>query len=106
MERDADRLADGLEAGEVDHRLDRVAGEDAVEAGPIEEVDVMECGGAPGQLFDPVKRLFVAVGKIVDDHHVVAGAQQFKDGVAADVARAAGDQDCHVRILTGPGAGK
>ena len=50
---------------------------------------------AAGQLGDPGQALRAGVGQVVDDDDVVTGLEQEDDGVAADVAGAAGHEDPH-----------
>ena len=39
--------------------------------------------------------------QIVEHDHALAGIDELVDHVAADIAGAAGDQDCHVRLCFG-----
>ena len=43
-------------------------------------------------------RPVVAGGKIVEHDHALAGIDEFKHHVAADIAGSAGDQDRHERV--------
>ena len=49
------------------------------------------------QLAQPLDHLGAAVAEVVNDHHMPAGSKQLKDGVGADIAGTAGDQNsgCH-----------
>ena len=101
LERFADGLAHGLEAGEVDDGVDPLLGEDAVHRGLVHEVDVVEVGGLAAELGNPAQRFLAGVHQVVDDHHLMAGFLQGQNGVGADVAGATCDQNFHVFPLTG-----
>ena len=62
----------------------------------ITQVDPGEAGAAAGDRRHPPQGLGLAVTQIVDDEDLMARRQQFHAGVAADVARAARDQDVHL----------
>ena len=71
-----DRLAHGLEAGEVDHAVDGVLVEDAVERIAVEHVVLVEGEAARGlvahDLAHAVERHDARVGQVVDHHDLVA----------------------------------
>ena len=73
-ERDRHRLAHCLEPGEVDHRLDRRAGERDVQPCAIQQINPMEDQRPARELLDPMQRLLLAVAQVVDDDDLMAGA--------------------------------
>ncbi len=87
------RLADGLQAGEVDHGVDRVGREDGVEGAGVGHVGVDDRQVPPGHAAHGVDGPRGAVHEVVDDHDVVAGVEQGDAGVGPDVAGTAGHQD-------------
>ncbi len=68
------------------------AGEGGVEGRGIAEVPLHQPRAA-------VNGRAMALGKIVQHGHVVAGLDQLADGVAADVARPPGHEDLHRRPI-------
>ncbi len=96
-----DRLADRLQAREVDHRDDRVRREDTFERGRVAHVGLDEDRRGPRDALDAPDRFALAVDEVVDDDRHEAGGQQFDAGVRADVAGAAGDEDVrgHARAV-------
>ncbi len=100
-QRDLDGLSHGLQAGEMDDRIEVLLGEDPVDRAPIEEVAMVKLELAPGDPLDAPKRLSRAVVEIVDDGHVVSGAEQLDARMAAYETGAARDQ--HLRAHGGKG---
>jgi hypothetical protein len=55
--------------------------------------------------FDPAQTLLAGIGKVVNDRHVMAAAQQLQTGVSADISGSAGDKNAHEMLsvcLQGP----
>ena len=93
FERLLNRLAHGLRRREVDHRVELVLFEDLAESSPVAAVDLDEGNVHARDLAHAFDGVEVAVRKVVvDDHHVVAGVDEFHGGVRADVACTAADQ--------------
>ena len=92
FERLLHRLAHGFRRCEVDHRVEFVLFEDLAESRPVAAVDLDEGDVHAGDLAHAFDGVEVAVRKVVDDHHVVAGVDEFHGGVRADVACTAADQ--------------
>ena len=87
-------LADGLEAGEVDHAVDVERLEDGLEGVAVAHVGADE-RHALGCLFahdlrDAVENLLAGVGEVVDDDDLIAAREQLDDGVAPDEAGSTG----------------
>ncbi len=100
LDRLGDGLAHGLEAGEVDHAVDLVLVEDALERLAVVHVGAVE-GEALGGLgshdgVDAVEHLLGGVGQVVDDDDLIAVLEQLDARVGADEAGAAGDEDARV----------
>ena len=55
-----------------------------------------------GDLLDPVQHHRARIVVVVRHYDVVACVQKFDTGVAADIAGAAGNQNCHSRYLAYP----
>ena len=93
-------LAHGLVAGEVDHAVDAVRVEDTGEGLAVVDVGDIE-GEVRGRLgaddgLDAIFHLGGGVGEIIDDDDLVSAFKQLDDGVRADEAGAAGDEDAGV----------
>ena len=80
----------------MDDRVRLGAGEQLLHARQIQQIDVVELGGAPGKLGDALQRSFGGIREVIHDHHLVARVQQLKHSVGADIAGAAGDQNLHI----------
>ena len=93
-------LADGLEAGEVDHTVDGVRVKDALEGDAVVDVGAVEGEALGGVLahdgVDAVEDLLGRVGEVVDDDDLITVLEELDDGVGADEAGAAGDEDAGV----------
>ena len=106
LERLGDALAHGLEAGEVDDRVDVVRVEDAGERVAVEDVVFVEheaavVGGEPGDGADAFERHFARVAEVVHHHDVVSAREQFDHRVAADESRAARHEHAGVGVVFG-----
>src|SRR5262249_52484408 len=86
----AHRLADERQCGEVDDRLDFVLGQGPAERGFVGQLADDEATGRG--------RGAVAGGEVVVGPDLVPGGGEGPGGVAADVPRAARDQDPHVDL--------
>lgn len=95
VQRDAGRLADRLEGGEVDHGVDVLLPEDAIQQGRVTDVPFVEAGLAPADGGDTGQDARLAVAEVVHHHGLHACGLQGQTGVAADVAATAGDQYFH-----------
>ena len=87
------RLADGLEAGEVDDGIDLVFAEDIAQRAAIADIDLRKTRCTTADASDTFEYGRLAVGKIVDDDKIVSGVEQFDAGVGADIASAAGNEN-------------
>ena len=94
-EGDGDRLADGLETGEVDDGVELRPGEDLIDRCLVDEVRLDERGGLAGELRDAAKRLRLAVDEVVDYGDVESLRKQLHYRMAADEPGATCDQDIH-----------
>ena len=83
------RLADERIAGHVDDRFDAVALQRIEDVRRIDEIAFNEPGAR-------IEGVAMAAREIVEDGHVVAAVDENIGHHAADVARAAGDEDAHV----------
>src|SRR5207237_4894442 len=85
-----DRLADKGKGGEVDDCLDAM-----VQHGVVESMHLSEVGDE-----EPIARHRAAMAQrqVVVDPDVVAARQEETDGVTADVAGTAGDEDANGRF--------
>ena len=100
FDRLGDRLADGLERGEMNHPVDVVLGEDAVHQRLIADIALVALDGLAGDLLDAIERLGRRVAVVVHADNVVPLVQQLDIGVRTDVARAARYQNgSHVFLL-------
>ena len=90
------RLADRLQAREMDHRLGGKLGDQRRHRVAVAQVGAGEAEIAVGKLLDPRQRHRAGIAQIVDHMRFMPGAEHLDQGVAADIARAAGDQDPHV----------
>lgn len=102
-----DRLSDGLEPRKVDAGEERELREDGLEVCEVEQVNLTEDDEVrlAGDVADADKRLLGRVVKVVDDHDLVAGLDELEDGMRADVAGTAGDEDDLVAHGGGLGCG-
>jgi hypothetical protein len=80
----------------VDHRSNRLLGEEALKACAVAHVAGDEFQGAGGELSHPLDGFRVTVSEIVEHHHRKSGIEQFDAGVRADVAGPA----CHEHGLS------
>ena len=101
---DGHRLANGLEACEVDDALDiGILGEDGVQSLGIAEVGLIELGPHPGDGLDAIQDDLLTVAEIIDNDGGLAGFDELDDGMGTDEAGSAGDENRHslsfIRIL-------
>ena len=93
------RLADRLQTREMDHRFNAVLSEDFIHRGAVGRVLVVEFRPDAGNRFDFIQHRQLGIVKVVNDDNVLAAVEQLDDGVRADVARTARDQNGHKRSL-------
>ena len=96
LDRLGNRLADSLEAGKVDDKVNGVLIKDAVQSILIVDVCLVE-RKALGVFFshngfDAIDNLCRSVGEVVNNDSLVAGIEQLNNGMAANKARAASDK--------------
>lgn len=82
----------------MDYRIYRPCRHDLVEGLAVEQVDLVEEGGASGQFGNPPHRLGLAVDEVVDNCDILAASQEFNHSMAADIAGAAGNQNVHKSV--------
>ena len=89
-------LTDSLEASEVNDKVNGVLIKDAVECICIVDVCLVERKALSVFFshngFDAIDNLCRSIGKVINNNSLVAGIEQFNNGVAANKARAAGDK--------------
>ena len=84
-----DGLADECERGEVQRAVERPERpEPGLQPGRVEQIGLDE-GGAAGH------RVAVSLGQVVEHDDLVADREKVRGDVAADVARASGDEQSH-----------
>lgn len=88
-----DTFWSGFESGKVDDGPDWVGCEDFVEEWGVMEGALVEGDGAGGDLRDAGEGFWGGVGEVVEDDDVVGFLEEFEDGVGADVACSACDED-------------
>jgi hypothetical protein len=95
------RLADRLEAGEMDHGFDRRPREDALERAGVAQIRLVERHRSRGRhLAQAVEHHAFGIDEAVYDRERVPGLGEGEATVRADVAEPAGDEDgWHVQIL-------
>ena len=86
------RLAHRLEASEVDNTLDGVGAEKAVQQRRVAHIALHKLEPIAAQLAQTLHHPGAAVAQVVEDEHAVMG-HQLEDGVRANVASTAGDED-------------
>ena len=95
VQRFFDGFAYGLQAGEVDDGVDGVVAQGAGQQGLVAHVAPHEDRRRAQDARQLADDGLAAVGQVVEQHDVVALLRQDGGGVAADVARTAGEQDVH-----------
>ena len=88
-------LAHSLQSGKVDAGVEGELSEHFFEAFTVADVNLHEGDGCAADGSHALKRLGIAVAKIVDDNHVVSRIVQFNQGVGADKSGTAGNKDSH-----------
>jgi len=79
----------------VDHRIVLGGGEDGLHARHIEQVDLTERHFLARKLLHALEAFGARVVHVVQDGHLVPLLEHFEHGVAANEARATGDEDLH-----------
>ncbi len=80
----------------MDDRIDFFRLEDMVEAGPVQDVALVEGRLLSGDFLNPADDLFARIRKIVEDDGIVAVLQKFHHRVAADETGPACHKYCHI----------
>ena len=93
LERFGDRLADRLQAGEMDHRRCLAVGQHRAQRRRVTDVALYQRRLSAGDALHPAQRFRIAVAEIVEHRHVMAGVQQFNAGMRADIAGTAGHEN-------------
>ena len=88
-------LTHSLQTREVNHGVGANLLEEGLHAFEVEQINLVEFGGAAGQLGYTLEGLLRGVGEVIHDHDLVACLQQFQYGVRANVAGAAGNEYLH-----------
>ena len=96
LDRLGNGLADSLEAGKVDDKVNGVLDKDAVQSIFVVDVCLVE-RKALGVFFshngfDAIDNFCRSVGEVVNNDSLVAGIEQLNNGMAANKARAAGNK--------------
>jgi len=94
-ERLGHRLAHGLEAGKVDHRIEALRGKEVVQQGAVTDVALTPGYGTAGDGLYALYCLVRAIAEIVEHRDIVPRLQQEYAGVATDVSGAAGYEQLH-----------
>jgi hypothetical protein len=63
----------------------------------VAQVEGVHREAGAGEGLEPGQHGWPRVAEVVDDHHVVAGLDELDDGVGADVAGSAADEDLHAQ---------
>ena len=85
----------GLQAGEMNHRVGRVARKRRVQHMRVAQVALDERKIPSGNFADALQRFRSGIAEIIDDDHLVTRVEQFHARMAADIPRAAGDKNLH-----------
>ena len=88
-----DRFAHGLQAGEMDHGPDRMAGEDPVQERGVTNIALDELRARAAEYLQSIDDAFLTVAEVVENDDVVSSLGKRHAGVRADVAGTAGDQN-------------
>ena len=99
LERFGHTLTDGLEAREVDDRIDLLLRKQVLGLVVVGEVERTHVQRHTGQCFEATHHRRLGVGEGVDDDHVVPCRDELKDGVRADVAGTTRDENAHDTTL-------
>ena len=96
LDRLGNRLANGLEAGKVNDKVNGVLIKDVVECICIVDVCLVERKALSvffsHNSFDAVDNLCRSIREVINNYGLVAGIEQFNNGVAANKTRATGDK--------------
>src|SRR5690606_17550479 len=96
-----DRLAHGLEAGEVNDGLEV----DVVQSGgrlrTVGQVGIDHGDVPAGEHLDTVECLTAAVGEVVEDDDVVGALEQHESDMGSDVSGSAGEKNAHDTSVAG-----
>ena len=96
LDRLGNRLANGLEAGKVNDKVNGVLIKDVVECICIVDVCLVERKALSvffsHNSFDAVDNLCRSIREVINNYGLVAGIEQFNNGVAANKTSATGDK--------------
>ena len=90
-----DALAHGLQAREMDHRVDPIVVKRLADGRAVAQIALAERQILSGNFADAVERIGLGVDEIVDHDHLVARVQQLHARMTSDKAGAAGHQYLH-----------
>ena len=90
-----DRFAHGLEAGEVDDRIDRLRGKQALGRIRVAQVAALKQKRFACKCTKPVQNLRLAVDETVRNQNIIARFEKGEYGVGTDVPGAAGHKNQH-----------
>ena len=93
-------LAHSLQTRKVNHSVGANLLEESLHTFKVEQVNLVELGGAASEFSDALEGLLGRVREVIHDNDVVACLEQFKYSVGADVAGAAGNEYLH-DVLSG-----
>ena len=88
-------LTHSLQTRKVNHGVGANLLEESLHAFEVEQINLVELGGAASEFSDALEGLFGGVGEVIHDDDVVACLEQFKYGVRANVAGTAGNEYLH-----------
>ena len=93
-------LAHSLQTRKVNHSVGANLLEESLHAFEVEQVNLVELGGAASEFSNALEGLLGRVREVIHDDDVVTCLEQFKYSVGADVAGAAGNEYLH-DVLSG-----
>ena len=96
LDRLGNGFANGLEAGKVNDKVNGVLIKDAVQCICVVDVCLVERKALSVFFshygFDAIDNLCRSIGEVINNNSLVAGIEQFNNGMAANKARATGDK--------------
>ena len=94
-----DRLADRLEASEMQHRVDSLPGHRAIKRAAIADIHRVQLDFLPGELAQSLEDRRLRVREVGDDAHAMPRCCERDAGVRADIAESAGDENVQAQDL-------